>query len=84
MTLSPYKKYIVLAKKYQFKDLVNLRFFARLGTFAMAMTSLKDTIWTAVTIIITYMWPENNVAKKIPIITSVQIVRVMKVAFFFS
>ena len=36
-------------KKYQFKLRVNGRFLARLGTFAMAMTSLKDTIWMPVT-----------------------------------
>jgi len=40
----------VVPRKYQFSVFVNLRLLARLGTLAMAMTSLKDTIWTAVTI----------------------------------
>lgn len=75
---------MVVPRKYQFNDLVNLKFLARLGTFAIAMTSLKETIWTAVTIPITYRCPENIAAKKTAIITNVQMVRVMKVCFFFS
>lgn len=41
---------MVLASQYQFKLLVDCRSRARLGTFAMAMTSLNDIICTAVMI----------------------------------
>ena len=84
MTLSPYKKYIVVPRKYQLRVFVKRKDRARLGTLEMAMTSLKLIICTAVTIMITYMWPANMLPKKIPIITNVQIARVMKVCFFFS
>lgn len=43
---------MVVARKYQFKLFVERRDLARLGTLAMAMTSLKDMIWTAVTMAI--------------------------------
>ncbi len=52
MTLSPYKKYIVVASQYQLRLLVDRRERARLGTLAMAMTSLKEMIWMAVMIVI--------------------------------
>lgn len=84
MTLSPYKKYIVVPRKYQLRDLVNRRLRSLLGTFAMAITSLKDIICNAVTMPITYMCPANMAMKKAAIITNVQIVRVIKVAIFFS
>jgi hypothetical protein len=45
---------------------------------------LKDTICTAVMITKIYTWPMNRAAKKPPIMTKVQNVRVMKLAFFFS
>lgn len=48
MTLSPYKKYIVMARKYQFSDLVNGRFFLFAGTWAILMTSLKQMTCMAV------------------------------------
>ena len=43
---------MVVASQYQFKAFVNRSRRARLGTFAIAITSLKDMIWTAVTIAI--------------------------------
>lgn len=48
MTLSPYKKYMVVPRKYQLRVLVKRRLRARLGTLEMAMTSLNEMIWTAV------------------------------------
>jgi hypothetical protein len=44
---------MVVPRKYQFNDLVKRRFRARLGTLAMAMTSLKETTWMAVMMPIT-------------------------------
>lgn len=41
---------MVVASQYQFRLLTDRRSRARLGTLAMAMTSLNDTIWTAVMI----------------------------------
>ncbi len=73
-----------MARKYQFRDLVRGRFFALAGTEEIAMTSLKDIIWTAVTIAMMYIWPADMAAKKPAIMTNVHIVRVMKVCFFFS
>ena len=84
MTLSPYRKYMAMPRKYQFSDLVKRRLRALLGTFAMAMTSLKEMTWTAVTAIIMKTWPAPRAQKKPPIMTRVHIVRVMKFAFFFS
>jgi len=75
---------MVIAKKYQFKDFVRGRFFCFVGTWAMAITSLKDTIRTAVMTISTYMWPANMAVKKPDIMARVHIVRVINVAFFFS
>jgi hypothetical protein len=75
---------MVVARKYQFKDLVRGRFFALAGTEEMAMTSLKDIIWMAVTIAMMYMCPANMAVKKNAIMTKVHIVRVMNVCFFFS
>jgi hypothetical protein len=48
MTLSPYRKYMEVPNQYQFSDLVKRRLRARLGTWDIAMTSLKEIIWTAV------------------------------------
>jgi hypothetical protein len=39
-TLSPYRKYIVVAKKYQFNDLVNRKFFSLLGILAILQAHL--------------------------------------------
>lgn len=75
---------MVVASQYQLSAFVKRNRLARLGTFAIAMTSLKDTICTAVTIAIMYMCPMNIAPKNVAIMTSVHIVRVMKVAFFFS
>lgn len=44
---------MVVPRKYQLSDRVKGRFLALLGTFAIAMTSLKETICTAVTMPIT-------------------------------
>ena len=84
MTLSPYKKYMAVPRKYQLSDFVNRKLRALLGTFAIAMTSLKDMTWTAVTTMMMYRWPAPRAQKKPPIMTSVHTVRVMKLAFFFS
>jgi len=43
---------MAVPRKYQFSDLVKRRLRALLGTFAIAMTSLKDMTWTAVTMMI--------------------------------
>ena len=75
---------MVVPKKYQFSDRVKRKFLALLGTFAMAITSLKDTIWIPVMMAIRYRWPENIAVKKPPIMTKVHIDRVMKFAFFLS
>jgi len=75
---------MAVPKKYQFKVFVKRKLRARLGTFAMAMTSLKDTICTAVTIMMMKMWPMKMAAKKMAIMIKVHIVRVMKVCLFFS
>jgi hypothetical protein len=40
---------MAVPRKYQFSDLVKRKLRALLGTFAMAMTSLKDITCTAVT-----------------------------------
>lgn len=84
MTLSPYKKYMVVPRKYQFRVFVKRSLRALLGTFEMAMTSLKEMIWMAVTIMMMYMWPANIAAKKAAIMTKVHMARVMNVCFFFS
>jgi hypothetical protein len=84
MTLSPYKKYMVVARKYQFNVLVNLSFFSFEGTLAMAMTSLKHTTWIAVTMAIRYKCPANMEPKNRNIMRRVVIVRTMNVCFFFS
>jgi len=44
---------MVVPKKYQFKVLVKRNDRALLGTLEMAITSLKEMIWTAVTMMIT-------------------------------
>ena len=38
----------MVAKKYQFNDLVNRKFFSLLGILAIAMTSLNEIIWMPV------------------------------------
>ena len=43
---------MVMTKKYQFNDFVRGRLFCFVGTWAIAMTSLKDTICMAVQIAI--------------------------------
>lgn len=40
---------MVVARKYQFSDLVKRIFFTLLGALAIRMTSLNETICTAVT-----------------------------------
>ncbi len=40
---------MAVPKKYQFSDLVKRKLRALLGTFAIAITSLKDMTWMAVT-----------------------------------
>lgn len=74
----------MVARKYQFNDLVNRKFFSLLGILAIAMTSLNEMIWMPVIRAIIYICPENKATKKPAIITNVHIVRVMKVCFFFS
>ncbi len=75
---------MVVPRKYQFRDRVKGRFLARLGTFAIAMTSLNEMIWIAVTMPMRYMWPANMAIKNVAIMTKVHIVRVINVCFFFS
>lgn len=48
MTLSPYRKYIVVASQYQFKLFVDRSCRAFVGTLEMAMTSLNEMIWMTV------------------------------------
>ena len=74
----------MVPRKYQLSDLVNRKFFALLGTLAIAMTSLKDTIWIPVTMKMIYRCPENIAVKKPATIIRLHIVRVMKFCFFFS
>ena len=50
----------------------------------MAMTSLNVITWMIVIRRTIHMWPIAKARKKPPIMASVQIVRVMKVCFFFS
>jgi hypothetical protein len=40
---------MAVPRKYQFNDLVKRKLRALLGTLAIAMTSLNDMTWTAVT-----------------------------------
>ena len=75
---------MVVPRKYQFRDLVNCRFFSLLGTLAMAMTSLNETICIAVMMPIMYMCPENIAIKKPMIMTNVHTVLVIMFCFFFS
>jgi len=75
---------MAVPRKYQFSDLVKRRLRALLGTFAIAMTSLKDMTWTAVTMMMMKRWPAPRAQKKPAIMTRVHVVRVMKLAFFFS
>lgn len=75
---------MVVAKKYQFRLLVNSSFFSRDGAFAIAITSLNVMICTAVTMAMMYRCPAAIDPKKSAIIASVHIVRVINVCFFFS
>lgn len=84
MTLSPYKKYMAVPRKYQLSDFVNRKLRALLGTSMMPITSLKEMICMAEMRIMMYIWPESRAATKPETMTKVHIVRVMKVCFFFS
>jgi hypothetical protein len=75
---------MAVPRKYHDSDLVKRRLRALLGTFAIAMTSLKDMTCTAVMIMMMNRWPAPRAQKKHAIMTSVHTVRVMKFAFFFS
>lgn len=75
---------MVVASQYQFSAFVNRNLRALLGTLAIAMTSLNDTIWIAVTMAMMYIWPMNIAPKNAPIMTNVHMDLVMKVCFFFS
>ena len=84
MTVSPCKKYMAVASQYQLRLLLARSWRARLGMLARAMTSLKDTICTAVMTRMMYRWPMKRAEKKAPIMMKLHSVRVMKFAFFFS
>jgi hypothetical protein len=74
----------VTAKKYQSSDLVKGRSFCFCGTEDIAITSLNEMITTTVMMPRTQTWPAASMPKKPRIMTSVHIVRVIKVCFFFS